>query len=79
MVTMAVEKLTDFETRVLGVLGRRSGLDLEQLASAGRLPITATAQALEGLLKNDLAIAESGRFGPTFKLNRRNVQKLIAA
>jgi hypothetical protein len=76
---MAVEHLTDLETRVLGVLEQRSGLDVEQIASAGRLQADAAIQALQGLSSRRLIIAETGKFGPTYQLNRTHIQQLIAA
>lgn len=75
-----MDQLTDFETRVLAVLEQRSGLDVEQIASAGRLPIEATTRALEGLLRRELIVKDVGKFGPTYQLDRPNViRRLIAA
>jgi hypothetical protein len=75
-----VDELTDFETRVLGVLEQRSGLDVEQVASAARLPVGSTTRALEGLARCELITEVTGKFGSTYQLDRSNViKKLIAA
>lgn len=74
-----MDALSDLESRVLGVLEQRPGLDIEQVASAGRLPIARATQAVDSLMQKELVRAEDARHGRTFQLNRRNVQALLVA
>ena len=63
----------------MGVLEQRPGLDIEQVASAGRLSIDRATQAVDGLMQKELVCAEGTQHGLTFQLNRRNVQALLVA
>lgn len=74
-----MDALSDLESRVLGILEQRPGLDIEQVASAGRLPIGTATQAVESLTQKELIRAENARHGRTFQLNRPNVQALLVA
>lgn len=74
-----MDALSDLETRVLGVLEQRPGLEIEQVASAARLPIRAATQAVDGLIQKELLLEDQGRYGRTFQLNRPNVRALLVA